>query len=801
MNVTRKILPLAVAIAAAFPALSFAQSATAPANPPPPVISAFQLKPVVITARHRAERAQSVPVSLTTVDSSQIKTVGSSNLDKLQQLIPTLTIQSLNPRQTSMNIRGLGSVPGLNADGLEGGVGVYVDGVLLSRPAQALFDMADLQDIEVLRGPQGTLFGKNTVAGAINITTRLPSFTPEMDGSVSYGTQNYVQLKASASSALFGSDKFAVRLSIEGTQHDGYVRDTYDGRRFDNQDDKGIRAQFLYQATPNLTIRTIFDYSEQKINCCIGQLSGIVTNYDNGAPISRAINAVTHFVAAGYPVPPIDAFSRTTTANNPQNIHMETGGATVLADYDLNGFVISSITGVRYWNFYAHNDGDYVDLSLLPVVNGDIFQRQVSQELRLTSPLGGKVDYTGGLYYFYQSFDSGGLVTYGPDAAAAFAGSDTSVLHTIYNYAIDGSSTAGTDIYNTNSVAAYGQATWHVAPQWDITGGLRYTYEAKTANLNQHQQGGLSLAGLPSVLVPTVELIRNGFSPAAAYGVSTSNVMPSGLLTLSYKPTGNILGYVTYSHGAKSAGINLVVSPTIPKIVAPETIDNFELGVKTTLLDDRLILDGDAFWEEDHNYQGTLIGNINGVNTPYIASIPKVRSRGFEIDSQVQATQNLNLFFSGVYDNAYNVSNPSSPCPIELSNTGLSCNDSGKALAGVSTWAGSFGGEYDYPLPEIHGKETDAYFGGNALLRSGFYSEADDSKYSFVPGYGIGNIDFGIKAANGAWNLSGWIRNVTNAKYYIYRGASSTGSFPDYNLVTAQVGDPITGGVTLAGKF
>jgi iron complex outermembrane receptor protein len=119
----------------------------------------------------------------------------------------------------------------------------------------------------------------------------------------------------------------------------------------------------------------------------------------------------------------------------------------------------------------------------------------------------------------------------------------------------------------------------------------------------------------------------------------------------------------------------------------------------------------------------------------------------------------------------------------------------------VSTWAGSIGGEYDYPLPEMRGQETVAYFGGNALLRTGFYSEADDSKYSFVPGYGIGNIDFGIREANGAWNLFGWIRNVTNAKYYLYRGASSTGSFPNYNLVTAQVGDPITGGVTLSGKF
>jgi iron complex outermembrane receptor protein len=164
------------------PAAALAQ--TGPVAPAPPPIS-YGLKPVIITARHRAERAQSVPISLTTVDSSQINTVGSPNLAKLQQLVPSLNVESINPRQTALNIRGLGAVPGLSNDGLESGVGVYLDGVLLARPAQAVFDMPDLQGIEVLRGPQGTLFGKNTVAGAINITTRLPSFTPEADGSIS----------------------------------------------------------------------------------------------------------------------------------------------------------------------------------------------------------------------------------------------------------------------------------------------------------------------------------------------------------------------------------------------------------------------------------------------------------------------------------------------------------------------------------------------------------------------------------------------------------------------------------------
>ncbi len=773
-----------------------------PPPPPPPVLTTTGLQSVVITARHRAERVQSVPISVTVVDFSQIKLVGSSNLNKLQQLVPSLTIDSFNPRNTSVNIRGLGSVPNLANDGLEGGVGTYVDGVLLARPAQDVFDFPDIEDIEVLRGPQGTLFGKNTVAGAINITTRAPSFTPEEEGSVSFGTQHYAQVKASVSAPLFGSDKVAIRLSIEGTQHDGYIQNTTRDQSYSNQNDKGIRAQILYDATPNLTIRAIFDYSHQQENCCVNLPDGFVTNYANGAALPNSKNAQYIYAHLfNYSVPTTNPYNRITDVDSPVYYDMETGGASIQADYDLTGYTLTSISAVRYWNWYPHNDIDDTALPLLTAANTTDYQRQVSQELRVTSPLGGVVDYTGGLYYFYQSINDQSLETLGSDAGTALSGSASGLLNTIYTDATNGFSQDSNGVYDTNSLAAYGQATWHVLPKFDITGGLRYTYEAKQGYFNQVQQGGTPLSNIPAPFQPTVTLVRNGFAPIANYSVSTYNSMPSGLLTFSYKPTDNILGYATYSHGAKSAGINLVSSPTVPKIVAPETIDNYEMGLKTTLFDNRLILDGDVFWEEDHNYQGTLIGNYNNNEFTYISNIPEVRSRGFEIDSRAQPTQNLSLFFSGIYDDAYNQSNPSAPCPIELQNTGASCNLTGRPLVGVSTWTGSFGGEYDYPLPQIRNHNIIAYAGGNVLLRTGFYSGADDSEYGYVPGYGLGNIDFGFKSANGAWDLSGWIRNVTNTHYYLYRGASGGGAFPTYNLIVAQVGDPITGGVTLSGKF
>lgn len=791
-----------LAIASAWVLPASAQTET-PSPPPVPQNQPVALKEVVINARHRAERAQSVPVSLTTVSASQIKTVGSSNLSKLQQLVPSLTVYAFNPRNTSLNIRGIGAVPNLANDGLEGGVGVYVDGVLLGRPAQSVFDMPDLRDIEVLRGPQGTLFGKNTVAGAININTRLPSFTPEADGSISFGTQHYVQLKARASSALFGSDKLAFSLAVQGTQHDGYVSNTGDGQRYGNQNDKGIRAQLLADVTPALTIRTILDYSTQTENCCVSLPVGIVTNYapsyDHGAAIPGSV--LTRYANLGYALPAINPFARKTDVGSPVYYHMETGGASIQADYDLSGYTITSISAVRYWNWYPHNDADNTALPIYTASAVTDYQRQVSQELRLTSPLGQIVDYTGGLYYFYQSINDQSYGSFGPDAGAFLAGTAPSTAAAqIYAAATNGFAAVSNGVYDTNSIAGYGQATWHVAPKFDITTGLRYTYEIKDGYYTGEQQGGIPISSLPAASSATVTAIRNSFQPITAYSVSTSNGLPAGLITFSYKPAPNILTYATYSHGSKSAGINLVAVSYAPKIVVPETLDNYEAGIKTTLFDGRLFLNGDAFWDEDSDYQSTLLGTTpGGVIFSYVASVPKVQSRGFEVDSQAQVTSGLSLFFSGIYDDAYYQSNPNAPCPIEFGGPTISCNLTGRPLVGVSKWSASIGGEYDQPLPPAYGHDLVAYIGSNAIFKTGFYSNADDSAYGYVPGYGLGNVDFGIKSANGAWNLSGWIHNFTDTHYYLYRAA--TDQFPTYNLIYGQVGDPITGGVTLAGKF
>ncbi len=196
-----------------------------------------------MTARRVEEVAQEVPIPLSVVDRKLVENAGAFNVNRLKELIPTVQFYSTNPRNSAINIRGLGAPFGLTNDGLEPGVGLYVDGVFYSRPAAATLDFLDVDRIEVLRGPQGTLFGKNTTAGAINVTTRKPSFTRAADFELNLGDVGFVQAKASVTGP-FGQ-KVAGRLSFSGTQRDGTVDNVKTQNKVNDLDNAGLRGQML----------------------------------------------------------------------------------------------------------------------------------------------------------------------------------------------------------------------------------------------------------------------------------------------------------------------------------------------------------------------------------------------------------------------------------------------------------------------------------------------------------------------------------------------------------------------------
>jgi iron complex outermembrane receptor protein len=752
---------------------------------------ATQVEEVVVTARHRTEKAQSVPIGLTAIGSAKLEANGTTSLNQLAQLVPSLQITEFNPRNTSFNIRGIGNNVSIANDGLESGVGVYVDNVFYSRPAQATFAFPDLDNVQVLRGPQGTLFGKNTTAGVIDVHSKAPSQTPDATLETSFGNYGYWQVKGTASDAL--TDTVAARVSFLLDERNGTTTSAVSGQHYNTLDDKAVRVQLSANPADDLSLRFIADYAHQLSNCCVYEPAGVFTTLVDGKPVP--FDFLQREALLGYQVPNFNPFLRKAAIDSYTFYEMETGGASLQAHDDLGGFDLTSISAWRFWNWYPHNGAiDGIGIPVITNSNQSDYQRQASQEFRLTSPTGGAVDYTTGLFFFYQDLPGALRTTYGSDAGQYLAGNKlpNSLSSLIFN---------GLNVYGktdpvTNSYSAYTQATWHVRDKLDLTGGLRYKYEDKSGSYDQTQFGGADLAALPVATQKLIQTVRNTLGAPLYYNDHTHDGEFSYQATATYHLDADALVYATYARGAKSAGINVTNLPVgINPIVKPERVDDYELGVKTSWFDNRLVANADVFWIEDTDYQGIAIAPLGaGVYTAYISSVPQVRSRGLEFDTHATPFDWLSLNWSAAYTEAIYESYKGGQCPPEIAGSAnLICNLTGRAVPGTSRWVTTFGGDLHQGAGSLYGRELQAYIGADFTLRSAFNVNASDSIYSQVPGYGLLNARLGVRSADGKYDAYLWSHNATNTRYYQVIGAAS----PFSGLIDGIPGDPLTWGVTL----
>ena len=408
---------------------------------------------VVVTARRREERAQDVPIALSVVGSEALERTGNFTLGQVQQLVPSLQVFSFNPRNTNINIRGLGSNVALTNDGLENGVGIYIDNVFYGRVGQSQFDLVDLDRIEVLRGPQGTLFGKNTTAGAINITTRAPSFEPEFSGEATLGDWGYHQVRGSISAPLV-ADTVAFRLSMADTHRDGFLYNVTTGRRAQDYDNFSVRGQLLIKPTEAIAIKLIGDYAKQEQDFVLNVFANYFGAYDNGAPIPN--NFRDRVARLGYTPLPIDPFARRGESDAHYQADMRSYGVSGQVVWDLGPAALTSITAYRWWDWDPANDGDNTGLPVITKAQQANRQRQFSQEVRLGSTGSNTVDYTLGGYYFWQLVRGYGATAYG---SAAANWNLPAVPAVIGDAALNGFESDSTSTPETKSLAAFGQAT------------------------------------------------------------------------------------------------------------------------------------------------------------------------------------------------------------------------------------------------------------------------------------------------------------------------------------------------------
>jgi iron complex outermembrane recepter protein len=751
---------------------------------------------VVVTARRRTERAQDVPISLTAVSGYTLDANGISNVLKLNQQVPSLQVFSFNPRNTSITIRGLGANIAIVNDGVEAGVGVYVDGVLYARPAEAIFDLPDIGSVEVLRGPQGTLYGKNSVAGVLNINSLMPTPSFEAAGRMSLGDFGYKKFVGTVSGPLGDDHRLSARLSAIYIDRDGFFEDVFNGKRLENYRDYSLRGQLLFNPNADFTLRVIADYDYYNSLRPVRTISGVVTTLANGQAVPR--NFYERAVAAGYTPLPINPYARLTDANTAIYSKMEQGGGSAQADWNVGGLALTSISSFRYWKWRPSNDDDLTSLAVMAQAQQQNNERQVTQELRVASPAGEAVEYSGGLYYFWEQNDGFGQLQYGPDAPLWILGSSDPVHQAV----LDGFRLSANSVPRINSYAAYGQATWHVSSEVDLTGGLRYTFESKTGGYAQ-TAAGPSISGFTAAERAMIQATRDAFGASLNYSVHTSNNLLGGLASIAYHVTEELMTYATYSHGEKSAGLNLAnLVVAVPKIVAPESVDDYEIGFKSSSRDDAITFNADAFWTDDTNYQTSLLDTTHF--SIYLANIPAVRSRGFEADIHAKPLDGLSTYFSAALTDATYVSYPNAPAPFEAYtaiagrlNTNIAVDLSNRSLPAVSKWAFSLGGEYSRNLPGLGLGEFTGYLGLDESYRSSYFSTASLSLYSRVPGYDLTNVRVGLRTADGRWDLQVWARNLFDRKYEI----SQVPILFNSGALSALVGDPRTIGATVGARF
>jgi len=748
----------------------------------------YQRDTIIVTSRRRREVLQDVPIPVSVITGSQVEESGAFNVNRIKEFVPSVQLYTSNPRNTGINIRGLGSPFGLTNDGLDPGVGFYVDGVYYARPAAATFDFIDVERIEVLRGPQGTLFGKNTTSGAFNITTRKPTFKPGANFEVSYGNYGYVQAKASITGPL--SKKIAARLSFSGTQRDGVIENIVIGKYTNDVNNLGFRGQLLYKPSDNTTITLAADASRQRPDGYAQVVAGVV---QTKRAAYRQFNAI--IADLNYSLPSLDAFDRKIDHDTPWRSGNDLGGVSLNIDTKIGPGTLTSTTAWRYWDWDPSNDRDFTGLQALAKSQNPARHKNWSQEVRYAGEFSSRLSGVVGLFLIDQEVKIDGTEESGSAQWRFSKSSNSSLWETPGLFEGYGIYTKAS--IKSKSAAAFANVDWEVAKGLHLLPGLRFNYDKKDVSYNRIAAGGLQTTD--SALLA----LKNSVYSSQSYVADADERNLTYQFTVAYKANKRINTFVTYSTSFKPVGVNVAGLPTIGgrpatdlAVIKPEDVRNIEVGIKTTPTDN-FTLNLTLHNTDIKNYQTNVQSPELGVNRGYIANAEKVNVKGAELDANIKPNQHFWFYGAVAYTDARYVRFTNAPLPLE--ETGASKDGvqvafkdiSGGELPGISKWAGSLGGEYTTPTAFL-GKAGKFFLALDTYYRSSFSSSPSPSAYLNIEGYTLLNGRVGFRATNGL-SVFVWGRNLLDKDYYeqLLPAGGNAGHY------AGVLGDPRTYGVTL----
>ena len=752
------------------------------------LIDDSQLNEVVVSARRRKEAVQDVPIPISVVTGKLIADAGAFNVNRVKELVPSVQLYSSNPRNTGVSIRGLGTTFGLTNDGIDPGVGFYVDGVYNARTAVTTLDFIDVEQIEVLRGPQGTLFGKNTTAGAFIVTTLKPQFTSGGTFELSYGNYGFIQAKGSVTGPI--GKKLAGRISFSGTQRDGLLYNTSTQKPVNDLNNLGFLGKLLYSPSEKVEITLSADATRQRPDGYAQVFAGV-------APTLRAEYRQFEQIIADleYTVPYQNPFDRKIDTDTPWKSGQDLGGVSINADIELGSGVLTSTTAFRYWNWDPSNDRDFTGLQALALSQAPSKQRQWSQEVRWAGTLTSKLSGVFGIFAFGQNLDPNEAHTEESGIHQwRFSQNTTSDLWQTPGL-LDGYGIKSYPRLKNFSGALFGQLDWSLTDKLSILPGIRLNYDDKEVDFSRFTYGGLETED------PALIAIKNSVYSNQSFTAQVDDTNLSGQLTLSYKFSDQFNAYATYATGFKPVGLNLGGLPTAAgqpilelAVIKPEEASHIEFGLKTSPTRNS-VLNITFFNTDIKDYQTQVQAADLSVNRGYLANAEKVRVRGIELDGSLKIQDFLSVYGSVAYNDGKYISFTNAPPPLEETGGPTFKDISGGDLPGISEWATSLGTELT-TTGQFFGKSGNFFIAADFFYRSAFSSNPSPSTYLVVDGYALLNARVGFRATKG-FSVFIWSRNLLDQDYFeqLLPGAGNAGHY------AAVLGDPRTYGITLRYNY
>lgn len=784
----RRLLLLATSAVCALAVSAHAQSASPQsgaqtASKP----DATSVEEVIVTAQKRSQNVQTVPLSIVAVSAARLEDANVKDVTQLSRVVPNLQFTQI-AQATGVGIRIRGFGASSNA-AIDPSVAPYIDGIYIPRPGVILSNFLDIESVEVLRGPQGTLFGRNATVGALSLRSGTPSFS-KASGELTGELGTYGDRRLEGVGNLPVTDNFAVRLAVLATNTDGFYHNRLDDKDYGGRQNEAFRLSGRWAITPRLTWTARVDYAHS---------SGDGFNYpqfDVGSTTpAQLASYLSHFGGNPPTVSSTPSLEMNEVMDNPR-LKDDQGGFSSDLSWDVGaGYTLRLINGFRNWrNFQSDGDVVYTPLDLLDR-QATFDSSSQSHELQFISPkgalLGGKLDFVSGLYYFdedykiTETFDIGSQYCSLLFAAAPArlgpcnAGPKQNASYNVFNqYA--------------RSYAAYIQGNYALTDTLSITLGARESRDDKTGSSVQ------------IVNNPGITSLRAAENTNLSYEKSRASYRAG----INWQATPSVLAFFTYSTGYKSGGLNSAPGAAPlgqARLFNAETAEDFELGVKSTWFGRRLLLNATLYETDLNNFQDRSYNGTSFV----IRNAGSVRARGLELEGQARPTSSIRLDFGLAYLDSIYTDNRNAPaypgCTGAVGSCALIQDLTGRTTPLAPKWQGNFGAEYSFP----------SFMGGyTATLRGDMnfftrqYTENTLNPQGVIDGQALLGLRATFKSPDRLWTLALYSENVTDQRYYVFKFAQTFagplgGNVPatGATIYRAYQGAPRTFGARLTRTF